>query len=58
MRTGLILMAMDSQRRPLPLDPEHPDDLAHTTRWIPLVIPVAGALILAITLLVWIAVLG
>lgn len=58
MRTGLILMAMDSQRRPLPLDPEHPDDLARTTRWIPLVIPVAGALILAITLLVWIAVLG
>jgi hypothetical protein len=42
---------MDSNR-PLS-DPEATDELARTTRWIPLVIPLAGALILIAVALLW-----
>ena len=48
---------MDSYN-PAPFDPEASDELARTMRWIPLVIPLAGALILVLTLLVWAAVLA
>ena len=48
---------MDSHN-PTPFDPEASDEFAHTMRWIPLVIPLAGALILVLTLLVWVAVLA
>jgi hypothetical protein len=57
MPTGAILKPMDSHN-PTPSDSEASDDFARTTRWIPLAIPLAGALILALTALVWAAVLA
>ena len=55
-REALILVAMDSHR-PAPFDPDAANDPARTMRWIPLVIPLAAAMILGLMAFIWLAVL-
>ena len=52
MRADLILGIMNTHR-PAPFDSEASNDLARTTRSIPLAIPLAAALIRAMVVLVW-----
>ena len=57
MRAGVILWIMGPTPS-APFDPEASDDLALTTRWIPLVIPLSAVMILAMMMLIWIEVLA
>jgi hypothetical protein len=57
MRADLILGIMNTHR-PAPFDSEASNDLARTTRSIPLAIPLAAALIRAMVVLVWSGVLA